>query len=134
MADVPSDDTSNRKFLSLYHYFYNIGIRHQGSALDGVPVYDLQHHVAMKPLERQYVELVAIHFGSFALSRGPLMSQKTAKKFVKYLWSITLSLLPYDGPSQPPLITAHDISYVRIRYSFLRCGTKISYLRLICSV
>lgn len=114
MSDIPSSDNTQSTFLSLSHYFTNISILHQVSASGIVPVYDLQHHVATKPLERQYAELVAIHFGSFALSRGPLMSRKTAKKFVKYIWSITLGLLPYDGPVQQPPITADDITYVAL--------------------
>ncbi|KAG8959949.1 hypothetical protein FRC05_007148 [Tulasnella sp. 425] len=84
-------------------------------ALDSLPeprqAYDLSHHMVDFPLELQYRELVAIQFGSFALSRSPLMSRKVAKRSIKYLWSITLDLLPYDGPPQLPQITAHDIAY-----------------------
>ncbi|KAG8900951.1 hypothetical protein FRC00_009945 [Tulasnella sp. 408] len=111
MTDVPSNDSTHR------------------STLDPVPVYDLQHHIASKPLERQYAELVAIHFGSFALARGPLMSKTTAKKFVKYLWSITLGLLPYDGPADPPPITAHDITYaISYAKSLIKCGKAVARL------
>ncbi|KAG8900768.1 hypothetical protein FRC00_011290 [Tulasnella sp. 408] len=72
---------------------------------------DLADHVSTKPLEMQYSELVAIHFGSFTLSRGPLMSRRNAKECIKYLWTLTIQLLPYDGPVQPPPIAAHNISH-----------------------
>lgn len=81
------------------------------------PVYDLTHHVASKPLNMPYSELVAVHFSSFTLSRGPLMSRRTAKKWIKYLWSITITLLPYDGPVQLPPITSADISHVSSTYT-----------------
>ncbi|KAG8896702.1 hypothetical protein FRC00_005451 [Tulasnella sp. 408] len=57
------------------------------------------------------------------------MSQKTAKKFVKYLWSITLSLLPYDGSAQPPPITAHDINYaISYHNSLIKRGKAVARL------
>ncbi|KAG8942777.1 hypothetical protein FRC04_003508 [Tulasnella sp. 424] len=84
--------------------------RSAGSA-EALHGHDLAHHVTAKPLELQYSELVAIHFGSFALSRAPLMTRRKAKKFVKYLWSITAGLLPYEGPVQLPQISLQDINY-----------------------
>ncbi|KAG8961310.1 hypothetical protein FRC05_006247 [Tulasnella sp. 425] len=100
--------------------------RSAGSA-EALHGHDLAHHVTAKPLELQYSELVAIHFGSFALSRAPLMTRRKAKKFVKYLWSITAGLLPYEGPVQLPQISLQDINYIRFALDELSTG---AYLKL----
>lgn len=59
-----------------------------------------------------------------SLSQSPLVSQRAANRSIKYLWSITIDLLPYNGPPQLPQITAHDITYVSI---WIQCTTHFNY-------